>query len=66
MHSSYHRQTLASQHNLRAHQGLYKQQELEAVLADVEVTEATDLPRKCRRGGEVGKCDKCGKECKSV
>ncbi|KAG2347612.1 hypothetical protein BDR05DRAFT_974100 [Suillus weaverae] len=57
--------TFASQHNLRAHQKLHEQQELEAVLADVELSEATDSPCKRRHGGEVGrdwKCDKYGKE----
>ncbi|KAG1875449.1 hypothetical protein DFJ58DRAFT_756375 [Suillus subalutaceus] len=69
MHFSCNRQIFASQHNLRAHQKLHEQQELEAVLADVEPSEATDLPRKRRRGGEVGrdwKCDKCRKEFKSM
>lgn len=69
MHPSCNGRTFASQHNLRVHQKLHEQQELEAVLADVEPSEATDLPRKRRRGGEVGrdwKCDKCGKEFKSM
>ncbi|KAG2042471.1 hypothetical protein BDR03DRAFT_943473 [Suillus americanus] len=67
IHPSCNGQTVAFQHNLRVHQKLHEQQELEAVLAEVEPSEATDLRRKCRSGGEVGKsckCDKCGREFK--
>ncbi|KAG0694937.1 hypothetical protein DFH29DRAFT_296356 [Suillus ampliporus] len=69
MHPSCNGRTFASQHNLRTHQKLHEQQELEVVLAGVEPSDAADTPRKRRRGGEVGrdwKCDKCGKEFKSI
>ncbi|OJA20288.1 hypothetical protein AZE42_12387 [Rhizopogon vesiculosus] len=69
MHASCNGRTFASQHNLRAHQKLHEQQELEALLSSVEIPGTTDHPRKRRRGGEVGrdwKCDKCGKEFKSM
>ncbi|KAG1740797.1 uncharacterized protein EDB91DRAFT_339426 [Suillus paluster] len=69
MHPSCDGRTFASQHNLRAHQKLHEQQDLEAVLAGAELSDAADSPRKRRRGGEVGrdwKCDKCGKEFKSI
>ncbi|KAG2041304.1 hypothetical protein BDR03DRAFT_946162 [Suillus americanus] len=51
MYPSCNRRTFASQYNLRAHEKLHEQQELEAVLADVEPTAPTDFSRKCRRGG---------------
>ncbi|OAX35100.1 hypothetical protein K503DRAFT_746420 [Rhizopogon vinicolor AM-OR11-026] len=69
MHVLCNGRTFTSQHNLRAHQKLHEQQELEALLAGVETPGTTDYPRKRRRGGEVGrdwKCDKCGKEFKSM
>ncbi|KAG1875711.1 hypothetical protein F4604DRAFT_709784 [Suillus subluteus] len=69
MHPSCNGRTFASQHNLRAYQRLYERHELEAVLADLEPSEATNLPRKRRRGVEVDrdwKCDKREKEFKSM
>jgi hypothetical protein len=69
MHASCNGRTFASQHNLRAHQKLHEQQELEALLTGVETPGTIDYPRKRRRGGELGrdwKCDKCEKEFKSV
>ncbi|KAG1888689.1 hypothetical protein F4604DRAFT_1714647 [Suillus subluteus] len=54
-------------HKLKSHVKTHDDT-LEAVLADVEPSEATDLPRKRRRGeaGRDWKCDKCGKEFKSM
>jgi general transcription factor IIIA len=69
MHTSCNGRTFTTQHNLRAHQKLHERQELETVLAGVETPITADSPRKRRRGGELGrdwKCDKCGKEFKSV
>ena len=69
MHVSCNRRTFASQHNLRAHQKLHEQQELEALLAVVDTASTTSSSRTRRRGGELGrdwKCDKCDKEFKSV
>ncbi|KAG6381893.1 hypothetical protein JVT61DRAFT_510 [Boletus reticuloceps] len=73
IHPKCNRRTFASQHNLRAHQKLHEQQEIEAHRADAPEN-ATDAegsqPRKRRRGGELGRdwiCDfaGCGKDFKS-
>ncbi|KAG2034801.1 hypothetical protein BDR03DRAFT_1013112 [Suillus americanus] len=66
LHHSCNEQIIAPQPNLHAHQKLHEQQELEAALADVEPSEATDLPHRHRRSGEVGRDWKCGKEFKSM
>jgi general transcription factor IIIA len=79
MHPSCTGRTFASQHNLRAHQKLHEQQEVEALLRNgvngSTPGDATDpeccQPRKRRRGGELGrdwKCDfaGCEKDFKSV
>ncbi|KAF9243099.1 hypothetical protein BU15DRAFT_86518 [Melanogaster broomeanus] len=78
MHASCKGQTFASQHNLRTHQKLHEQQEVEAHLHkganDSTPSDAANpedcQPRKRRRGGELGrdwKCDftGCGKDFKS-
>ena len=76
MHPECNGRTFASQHNLRAHQKLHEQQEIETYLYHTDRTDApgdalSSQPRKRRRGGELGrdwKCDfaGCGKDFKSV
>jgi hypothetical protein len=58
MHTSLMQRT--NLHNLRSHQKLHTRRELEAILADVERSEAANLPRKHRCCGGVRRGWKCG------
>ncbi|KIY53380.1 hypothetical protein FISHEDRAFT_7965, partial [Fistulina hepatica ATCC 64428] len=67
-HPSCHGRVFASQRNLRMHQKLHEEREVEEALSDAE--EDCEPPRTRRRGGELGrdwKCDVegCGKDFKS-